>query len=390
MSKTAMISVKPCRVTYEHFVSVGELRNMKEEAQRAYVLFLRKLGFLTPEMLAYALADEKGIQTRSVVSRLGLPPIKDVSLAFKLDEKVETELEKFEKRLLGESRGGIKVSLRKCLKDAVEELARLKLQNKDATEVMEKAVETEILAQKRKVEEEMALAKVKEKKYLSIEDVIGKPAEEMSQEDIRKAVIGCPIEPRQTWAEVRDDPEYLCALRLYFPHVTNVDICKYLFRSGVDNSTLGDKFIKLGVKQNTNGRRTLYGLETAAFVDWAGGDIDEYLKKENEKVAEINKCRERAMAKKLGTLAEAEASLTAKAAVPTEALVAEPEETVSEAEHDGPGPMRASDFPEPPVYMIDFSLRGGSRAQLLRMLADIVEEFSEDSRGELTVDYIGI
>lgn len=418
MSNNALItSAKPYRVVYENFVTVGELKGMKEDAQRTYVVFLRKLGYLTPEMLAFALGDEKGIQTRSLVKRFGLPSAKNISTALKLDEKVETELEKFEKRLLGkEFHGVIRVSLKKCLNDTMNEISVRKLQGSDATGMMEEMVRTEILNQKRKFEEETAMAKVKERQYISIEDVIGKPAEEMNQEDVRKAIIGCPIEPKNSWAEVRDDPEYLCALRLYWPHVTNVDICKYLFKNEIDKTTVGDKFIKLKVKQNT-GRRTLYGLETAAFVDWAGGDIDAYLRKENEKVSEISKFMDRANAKRCGEKAEsvAEAVSEEKPTVAEsrtkefdvgsriEVDLGEPEPEAFPPEEapeimasspevtgGGPGPVKLGDFPEPVMFRIDLSLRGGSRAHLLRMLADIVEEFSEDSRGDLVVEYIGI
>ena len=376
-NSTTIVAATPYRVTYENFVGTGELGNLDERAQKEYISLLCKLGYTNLKMLGFALKDTKGIQTRSLLHRLGMLSRFETGIPdIQSDGRAKIAVKAFEDEILGSFQEKIKISLKKCLKIANEE-----------TRELEEVVRTEILSQKQKKEEEVKVGKAKAKKYLSIQDVIGKPSEEMGMEDVRKAVLGCPIEPRHTWAEVLDDPEYLCALRLYFSHVTNVDICKYLFRDGVDNSTLGDKFIKLGVKQNTIVRRTLYGLETAAFVDWAGGDVEAYLKKENEKVGEINKCMERALAKKTKRQLQDNQANTPEVVEAPE-VVETP--AMTEAAETVEAPEVVEPVEEPTTHHIELSISGSSAPQLLRMLADIVEEFSEDSRGELTVDYIGI
>ena len=146
--------------------------------------------------------------------------------------------------------------------------------------------------------EQSVVAEVEPSEMVSLESVIGKPVEDMELNDVMVAVEKCPIKPVNDWEEIKNNPAYLRAMRHYFPHVTNADVCKYLLHGTISSSALGTAMKNYDIEPVAKGRKTLYVLEVAAFVTWSGGDIGTYLKWQEDKQTMRESCKTHAMAKR--------------------------------------------------------------------------------------------
>lgn len=123
---------------------------------------------------------------------------------------------------------------------------------------------------KRKKVEHAKLTPEEREKYVSLEDVIGKPASEMTADDVQKAIDGCPIKPIFDWSIAKKDSEYLRQLRILFQHVTIKKMAHVLFGDKVSNGDLGKRFIALKVKVPAANAHQVgkYELENLVFDKW--------------------------------------------------------------------------------------------------------------------------
>ncbi len=187
----------------------------------------------------------------------------------------------------------------------------------------------------------------------TIEDVIGKPAEKMTKADVDRVVSGCPIVPIRVWEKVRDNDEYLRCLKTFFPHVSNIKMADVFFNKTVSNSTLGDKFKKIGVPspKNMQKKNNPYLLENQAFDKWMVGEK----KKEEPKKEPKEETKE-------------------ELACPDKEIV-----------HTGPGPMRASKT-KAPEYRMSVEFTGKNVAQLYALFAELYEHFDGDPRARISMN----
>lgn len=218
---------------------------------------------------------------------------------------------------------------------------------------------------------------MKKERY-GIEKVVGKSFNQMDENDMEKAIEGCPIEPIQDEKRFLEDESYIRALFCYFPHVPTSLIVKCFFGKGTGCTIFNKtqkriKELKIN-QQITTKDESLY--EQATFVGWSARDpyaginfIDEHKKKHGDKdnpgvVDEKQYKEEKEMSTKK---AATPVSLPAKTPAPEEPKQS-PEKASSPTHSEEPYRAKTRGI-------VDISLYG-EKAEILRAIAELIEKYA--------------
>lgn len=249
-------------ITYAEFPSYEEILLLPNNLINAFLYFLRKLGVYTYDTLMEAMSAKKQEDIDILFKRCHKPFIQ-----VKSDKSSAQAYAEWQSMPLRGDTREHRISIREVL-----EMAK-----KRSKAYKDTCIEHEI---------SLALIRARNSGKDPKESTKGKGEIIIDEAKINHILKDCNLEVNRDWTEVRKNPEYLTELLcVHFPNVEYKVMKEYLFGESVGApSTIGSHCSVHRIPTSTRKLARSNLEEHIAFIMWAGGNPEEFIKANNSKL----------------------------------------------------------------------------------------------------------